>query len=98
MSPPRETRILETALDQAITYCLRQWKKLTPFLQDGRAVIYSITQTAKENGLKPLDYLTYLFERLPNIDITDPVQIDALLPWSETLSETCQTRSKRTRD
>ena len=29
------------------------------------AVIYSLVETAKENGLAPFPYLTYLFEQLP---------------------------------
>ena len=32
------------------------------------AVIFSIIETAKENGLKPFEYLRYLFETMPNID------------------------------
>lgn len=47
------------------------------------AVIYSIVETAKENGLNPSSYLEYLFERLPNIDHTDTAAIDSLLPWGE---------------
>lgn len=32
------------------------------------AIIYSIIETAKEIGLNPMNYLTYLFERMPNED------------------------------
>lgn len=49
------------------------------------ATIYSIIETAKENGLNPFHYLTYLFEQFPNIDTTDRDAIRNLLPWSETL-------------
>lgn len=49
------------------------------------ATIYSIVETAKENGLNPFYYLTYLFEQFPNIDTTDRDAIRNLLPWSETL-------------
>ncbi len=35
------------------------------------AIIYSVVETAKENGLNPFIYLTYLFETLPNIDIEE---------------------------
>ena len=34
-------------------------------------IIYSIVETAKENGLNPFNYLKYLFEELPNINLTD---------------------------
>jgi len=47
------------------------------------ATIYSLVETAKENGLNPLSYLTYLLERLPNINLKDSNAVDALLPWSE---------------
>ncbi|WP_106061456.1 IS66 family transposase, partial [Clostridium vincentii] len=32
------------------------------------ATIYSIVETAKENGLNPMKYLTFLFEKIPNMD------------------------------
>src|SRR5699024_8467192 len=35
------------------------------------AIIYSVVETAKENGLNPFNYLKYLFEILPNMDIED---------------------------
>ena len=44
------------------------------------AIIYSIVETAKENGLNPFDYLKYTLGRIKN---TDPSAIDSLLPWSE---------------
>lgn len=49
------------------------------------AMCYSITQTAKANGLIPFNYLEYLFEQLPNVDIENPDVLDALLPWSKSL-------------
>jgi transposase/uncharacterized coiled-coil protein SlyX len=54
------------------------------------AVVYSIVETAKENGLKPFEYLTFLFERLPNIDTTDPAAVEELLPWSDSIPEYCR--------
>ncbi len=56
---------------------------------EASALIYSIVETAKENNLNPLYYLTYLFETLPNIDLDDPEKLDQLLPWSESLPEEC---------
>ena len=46
------------------------------------SIIYSIVETAKENNLKPYEYLKYIFETAPNIDIVDPVVVQALLPWN----------------
>ncbi|HBV96304.1 MAG TPA: hypothetical protein DEF36_04575 [Desulfotomaculum sp.] len=44
------------------------------------AVIFSIIETAKENGLNPYAYLTYIFKAAPNLDIEDPEQLKSLLP------------------
>ena len=58
------------------------------------ATIYSIVESAKENGLNPFNYLQYLFERMPNIDIQDQDAIDELLPWSSTLPNECRVKNK----
>ena len=42
------------------------------------ALIYSLIETAKSNGLEPYSYLTYLFERLPEAMTED--DFSALLP------------------
>ena len=59
----------------------------TPRGAKASAVVYSIIETAKENGLNPQAYLQYLFEELPNLDLKDPATWDALLPWSSQLPE-----------
>lgn len=56
------------------------------------AVIYSIVETAKENGLTPCAYLKYLLERLPSTDTADVVAIDNLLPWSEAVKSALQSQ------
>ena len=43
----------------------------TPRGARASATAYSIVETAKENGLNPMAYLTYLFEQLPNVDLHD---------------------------
>lgn len=62
----------------------------TPKGAKSSAIIYSIVETAKENGLNPLQYLTYLFEELPNMDIRDMNALDQLLPWSKDLPDRCR--------
>jgi transposase len=57
---------------------------------ESSAIIYSVVETAKENQLIPFEYLKFLFERLPNIDVKDTDAIDALLPWSETIPNYCR--------
>lgn len=45
------------------------------------AVLYSIVQTAKANGLEPYSYLRQLFEQLPAMRPDDTDAIAAVLPW-----------------
>ncbi|WP_273125645.1 IS66 family transposase [Bacillus weihaiensis] len=61
----------------------------TPNGARASAVIYSIVETAIANGLNPYYYLRYLFEQIPNIDLTDSENLDRLLPWSTTLPVSC---------
>ncbi len=68
----------------------------TPKGANASAIIYSVIETAKENNLNPLNYLTFLFERLPNIDINDKAALDQLLPWSKTIPLACQVFKKNT--
>lgn len=44
------------------------------------AVIYSLIETDKENGLKPYDDLTHSFRAAPHLDLHDTEQLDTLLP------------------
>jgi transposase len=62
----------------------------TPRGARASAIIYSIVETAKENGLNPYCYLRFLFGRLPNIDLTDKNALDKVLPWSTTLPIVCR--------
>ena len=52
-------------------------------------MVYSVIETAKENGLNPFYYLNYLFEKLLNID-----ELDKLLPWSDSIPENCKIPNK----
>ncbi len=64
----------------------------TPKGATSSATIYSVVETAKENGLNPFIYLMYLFERLPNINIADKNSLDELLPWSTLLPDVCKVK------
>lgn len=55
------------------------------------AVIYSIVETAKENGLAPYAYLTYVFEQ---IQFSGTENLDDLLPMSDRLQPTCRIPTK----
>lgn len=67
----------------------------TPSGATASAITYSIVETAKENGLNPFKYLTYLFEQLPNVDTRDPDVIARLLPWSDTLPDMVRNPKKK---
>jgi transposase len=69
----------------------------TPGGARSSATIYSLVETAKENGLDPFPYLTYLFEQLPNINTKDPKAIELLLPWSDPVQARCHVPAKPTR-
>ena len=66
----------------------------TPRGATASATIYSIIESAKENGLNPFTYLQYLFEKLPNMNLKVPGNVDELLPWSSTLPSECQIKPK----
>jgi transposase len=65
----------------------------TPKGARASATIYSIVETARANGLRPFDYLTFLFERLPNLESS--ASLDSLLPWAAEAQNACgETESK----
>ena len=69
----------------------------TPGGAKASAIIYSIIETAKENDLNPLAYLTYLFEQLPNINRKDMAAVDLLLPWAAAVQAKFHVPSKSAR-
>lgn len=64
----------------------------TPRGATGSAAIFSIVESAKENGLKVLQYLVWLLERIPNIDIKDGKALDELMPWSPQVPDDCKAK------
>jgi transposase len=60
----------------------------TPNGARASAVIYSIVETAKENGLAPCAYLEFLFEKLPALKMSG---VPTLLPWSPGVQEALKT-------
>lgn len=52
------------------------------------AIVYSIIETAKENNLNPMNYLTYIFEKMPNLNFKEnPELLKELLPWAKLPTE-----------
>ena len=48
------------------------------------AVLYSIIETAKENGHNPFEYLAFVFRAAPRLDLQNPGAPEQLLPWNFT--------------
>jgi len=54
----------------------------TPRGAKASAILFSIIETAKENGLNPYEYLTYVFTHAPNWDIHHNINnLERLIPW-----------------
>ena len=68
----------------------------TPKGATGSAVIFSLIQTAIENGLDPYKYLTWLMKTAKDADLEDAITVQALLPWNA--PEECRAAQRRKRD
>jgi len=62
----------------------------TPQGAEASALIFSIIETAKANGLDPYEYLVYIFKNLPNLNFHNkPELLENFVPWAESLPELC---------
>ena len=60
------------------------------------ATIYSITETAMLNGLKPYNYLTYVMGQMKDLDpFPEKEAMLELLPWSTSLPADCHSQLKK---
>ena len=60
--------------------------------------MFSMSETAKANGLKPYNYFEYLLTELPKHmkdNSKDMSFLDELLPWSKTLPESIRKEIKQ---
>jgi len=64
----------------------------TPEGAHASSIMYSIIETAKENGLHPYHYIKHLLEVLPGAKASE---MESLLPWSGTLPEHCYASCKK---
>ena len=63
---------------------------------DASALVYSITETALLNHLKPYTYLTYILDAIRKMGaFPKKEELKKLLPWSEELPEYCRTKLKK---
>ena len=93
---PMDNNETETSLR---SFCLHKhaWK-LIDTIEGAKAsaIIYSITETAKANGLNPFWYMEYLItELMEHLDDTDRSFLDNLLPWSEKLPDICRSSQQQ---
>ena len=54
----------------------------TPKGATGSAVMFSLIQTAVENGLDPYRYLAWLMKQAKDADLTNVETVQRLLPWN----------------
>ena len=58
------------------------------------AIVYSLVETAKANGLKIYEYLKHLLTEIPkHMDDTSLDFLEDLLPWSEQLPDECRKKT-----
>ncbi len=55
------------------------------------AIIMSILETAKQNGLDQFKYINYLLDKLPNeLSLLNNQRLEAYLPWAENVQLHCK--------
>ena len=65
----------------------------TPRGAKASAIMFSIIETAKENGLNPYEYLTYIFQNAPNWDIHNDINaLQNLMPAF--VPDSCKAKSR----
>ena len=69
----------------------RNWLVIdTKYGAEDSAIVYSIVETAKANGLNPREYLKTLLEEIPkHMDDKDTSFLAPLLPWAEAIRKFC---------
>lgn len=64
----------------------------TPNGAQASAIVYTIVEMAKANGVNVYHYLTYLLEKLPNDRMSDE-ELELLAPWNENVQEEIKRRA-----
>ena len=70
----------------------------TPEEARASGIVYSLAESSKLNQLDVFRYLSYLLEKMPEIDYqyqNDPSILDPYLPWSRDLPEYCGIQKKK---
>lgn len=93
-----EVPIDNSASERALrTFCIgkKNWLFFdSPRGASAGALVYSISETAKLNNLKPYKYFEYILTELPKLCDKDgnieQSKLDYLMPWSPTLPDDCR--------
>ena len=64
----------------------------TPNGAQASAIVYTMVEMAKANGVNVYHYLTYLLEKLPNDRMSDE-ELDRLAPWNEEVKAEIERRA-----
>ena len=64
----------------------------TPNGAQASAVVYTMVEMAKANGVNVYHYLTYLLEKLPNDKMSDE-ELELLAPWNENVKAEIKRRA-----
>lgn len=64
----------------------------TPNGAQASAIVYTIVEMAKANGVNVYQYLTYLLEKLPDDRMSDD-ELELLAPWNETVKAEIKRRA-----
>ena len=64
----------------------------TPNGAQSSAIVYTMVEMAKVNGVNVYHYLTYLLEKLPNDGMSDD-ELELLAPWNENLKAEIERRA-----
>lgn len=85
---PMDNNASERAI-RGFTIGRKNWQMIDTIKgANASAVIYSIAETAKANGLKPFEYFEHLLNEIPeHMDDHNLSFLDDLLPWSPALPE-----------
>ena len=92
---PLDNNVAEQAIRP---FCVgrNNWKLIdTPHGAKASAMIYSLVETAKANGLNIYNYLEYLLTEIPQHEEgNDRSFIEDMLPWSKALPDECRKKTK----
>ena len=64
----------------------------TPDGAQASAMVYTMVEMAKANGVNVYHYLTYLLEKMPNDSLNDE-ELELLAPWNESVKTEIQKRA-----